>query len=120
MTSPQPPADQTVPFVTVTNWIRAARRCGIDIEALFLAEGVDITQLHPSTATIRPVAVTRIMHRCLSEARRLGCPHHFPIVLGDTFAFEYLSDVETFITTSATLRDAARALTWIRPWSIHC
>ncbi|MFN3886914.1 MAG: helix-turn-helix domain-containing protein [Aquabacterium sp.] len=110
-----PVPDQVVPFVTVTNWIRAARRCGIDIEALFLAEGMDITRLHPSTATIRPAAVARIMHRCLGEARRLGCPHHFPIVLGDTFAFEYLSDVETFISTSATLRDAARALTWIPP-----
>lgn len=107
--------DTPLPFVTVTNWIRAARRCGIDIEALFLAEGVDLAGLHPTTALIRPAVVGRIMHRCLFEAQRLGCPHHFPIVLGDTFAFEYLADVETFISTSATLRDAARALDWIPP-----
>jgi AraC-like DNA-binding protein len=57
----------------------------------------------------------RVMHRCVDETRRAGTGQHFPIVLGESFAFEYLSDVETFITTSASMRDAARALEWIPP-----
>lgn len=104
-----------VPFVTVTNWVRAARLCGIDIEALFHAEGIDMRQLHPETAMVRRDAIQRLMHACMRAAREAGSPQHFPLVLGETFAFEYLSDVETFITTSATLRDAAQALEWIPP-----
>lgn len=104
-----------MPFVTVTNWVRAARLCGIDIEAIFRLEGIDTSTLHPETSVISRDTMQRMMQRCIEETRRVGSPLHFPIVLGDTFAFEYMSDVETFITTSATLRDATRALEWIPP-----
>ena len=106
---------QRIPFVTVTNWVRAARLCGIDIEAVFRREGLDTGFLHPETATVDRLVMQRVMHHCVAETRRIGSPRHFPLVLGETFAFEYLSDVETFITTSATLRDAARSLEWIPP-----
>lgn len=108
-------AGQSVPFVTVTNWVRAARLCGIDIASLFKDEGIDMAALHPQTATVDRHTMQRLMHRCVAETRRAGSPLHFPLVLGDSFAFEYLSDVETFITTSATLREATRALDWIPP-----
>jgi len=108
-------ADLAIPFVTVTNWVRAARLCGIDIETIFREEGVDARNLHPETATIRREPMQRIMERCVEAAHVVGSPRHFPLVLGETFAFEYVADVETFITTSATLRDAARALEWIPP-----
>jgi len=114
MTSPHD-ASQRIPFVTVTNWVRAARLCGIDIEAIFRREGIDTSLLHPETATIDRATMQRVMHHCVAETRRIGSPQHFPLVLGETFAFEYLSDVETFITTSATLRDATRSLEWIPP-----
>lgn len=109
------PIDQPIPFVTVTNWVRAARLCGIDIEAIFRLEGIDTSSLHPETSTVSRDTMQRLMLRCVDETRLAGSPHHFPLVLGETFAFEYMSDVETFITTSATLRDAARALEWIPP-----
>jgi AraC-like DNA-binding protein len=115
MTETPPPPEQPIPFVTVTNWVRAARMCGIDIEAIFRTEGLDTSQLHPETSVIERTVMQRVMHRCVEETRRVGSPLHFPIVLGDTFAFEYLSDVETFITTSSSMRDAARALEWIPP-----
>lgn len=108
-------AEPPIPFVTVTNWVRAARRCGIDIEAIFGAEGLDGAQLHPATATVSRELMQRIMNRCVDDTIRVGSPLPFPIALGETFAFEYLADVDTFITTSATLRDAARALAWIPP-----
>jgi AraC-like DNA-binding protein len=112
---PDPSADQLIPFVTVTNWVRAARLCGIDIEAIFRQECIDTDSLHPETSMISRDTMQGLMQRCVDETRRIGSPKHFPIVLGETFAFEYMSDVETFITTSATLRDAARALEWIPP-----
>lgn len=111
----QADAQQRIPFVTVTNWVRAARLCGIDIEAIFRREGIDTSLLHPETATIDRATMQRVMHHCVAETRRIGSPRHFPLMLGETFAFEYLSDVETFITTSATLREATRSLEWIPP-----
>ncbi|MGE5450211.1 MAG: AraC family transcriptional regulator ligand-binding domain-containing protein [Acidobacteriota bacterium] len=107
--------EPAIPFVTVTNWVRAATQCGIDLAALFQQEGIDVAQLHPESATIRREAMQRIMQRCVDQTRQQARGQHFPIVLGESFAFEYLSDVETFITTSATLRDATRSLEWIPP-----
>lgn len=113
--SPASLDDQQIPFVTVTNWVRAARLCNIDIETIFREEGIDTGSLHPETSTVSRDAMQRIMYRCVDETRQKGSGRHFPVALGETFAFEYMSDVETFITTSASLRDAARALEWIPP-----
>ncbi|MDE2593508.1 MAG: AraC family transcriptional regulator ligand-binding domain-containing protein [Burkholderiales bacterium] len=110
-----PAHEPAIPFVTVTNWVRAATQCGIDLAVMFQEEGIDVTQLHPETATIRREAMQRIMQRCVDQTRQRANGQHFPIVLGESFAFEYLSDIETFITTSATLRDATRSLEWIPP-----
>ena len=115
MTTPSSPAEHPVPFVTVTNWVRAAKLCGIDIGRIFQEEGVDTSNLHPETAVIQRVTMQRVMQRCVEETRALDQGQYFPIVLGETFAFEYMSDVETFITTSPTLREAARSLEWIPP-----
>lgn len=110
-TAPEP----AIPFVTVTNWVRAATHCGVDLAGMFRDEGIDVGSLHPETATIQREAMQRIMQRCVDQTRQQGNGLHFPIVLGESFAFEYLSDIETFITTSATLRDATRSLEWIPP-----
>lgn len=107
--------EPAIPFVTVTNWVRAATQCGIDLASMFRDEGIDVGSLHPETATIQREAMQRIMQRCVDQTRQQANGQHFPIVLGESFAFEYLSDIETFITTSATLRDATRSLEWIPP-----
>lgn len=108
-----PTPDDVIPFVTVTNWIRAAAVCGFNIQPLFREVGLDLTRLHPEQSAISVQALRRLLHRCVQEA--LVCdPHlHFPLVLGETFAFDYLSDVETFITTSPTLREATPVLQWM-------
>lgn len=107
--------EPAIPFVTVTNWVRAATQCGIDLAGMFRDEGIDVGSLHPETATIQREAMQRIMQRCVDQTRQQANGLHFPIVLGESFAFEYLSDIETFITTSATLRDATKSLEWIPP-----
>ncbi|MBC7701428.1 AraC family transcriptional regulator [Aquabacterium sp.] len=114
MTAPAP-VEQPIPFVTVTNWVRAAKLCGIDIGRIFEEEGVDTRNLHPETAVIQRLTMQHVMQRCVDDTRAMGRGQHFPLVLGETFAFEYMSDIETFITTSPTLREAARSLEWIPP-----
>ena len=77
----------------------------------------------PNSASLHAVA-KRVMPGGTSRQAGYWAPHplaverargaYFPFVLGETFAFEYLSDLETFITTSSTLREASRVLSWLR------
>ena len=110
---PDHAANPLVPFLTVTNWVRAANLCSVPILQIFQDEGLDTRTLHPETTRIHLQTLRRIMSRCVEAARSAQSGRYFPIVLGESFAFEYLSDIETFITTSATLREAIRALDWI-------
>lgn len=107
--------DTPIPFVTVTNWSRAAALCGFNIGPLLREVGIDTEHLDPEASVISVQAMRVLMARCVENAQ-LHAPHlHFPVVLGETFAFDYLSDLETFITTSPTLREAMPALQWLRP-----
>ncbi len=111
-----PPAhseDIRVPFVTVTNWVRASHECGIDIAPIFSALGMDMAALHPETATASRHQLQELMKRCIQATIQRGTGQHFPVVLGSTFAFEYFADIDTFLSTSTTLREAAKALDWI-------
>ena len=111
-----PTSDDTpIPFVTVTNWSRAAALCGFNIAPLLREVGIDTDQLDPEASVISVQAMRVLMDRCVESTRQHAPHQHFPIVLGDTFAFDYLSDLETFITTSPTLREAMPALHWLRP-----
>jgi AraC-like DNA-binding protein len=105
--------DTPIPFVTVTNWVRSATLCGFQIEPIFREAGLDLGTLHPTEATITVDAMRLVMERCVEAAQKQDSHLHFPQVLGETFAFEYLSDIETFITTSPTLRAASPALSWL-------
>jgi len=58
-THPEPPLPQRIPFVTVTNWVRAARLCDVDIEDIFRREGLDTRDLHPETSTVDRVTTAR-------------------------------------------------------------
>jgi AraC-like DNA-binding protein len=106
-------APELLPFVTVTNWVRSAARCGFNIEPLLRRAGLDLQKLHPTEARIALPALLQLMNDCVDQARLSAPDLHFPQVLGETFAFDYLSDIETFITTSPTLRDASPALQWL-------
>lgn len=99
-----------LPFNTLPNWIKAAALCGVDLQRLLdeLSLPSDLGRLAESTVT--PVQVAHLMTRCVAETRQ----GHFPFALGETYAFESLPDLETFLATSATLREAATVFDWIR------
>src|ERR671936_372287 len=93
----QPLHDAPIPFITLPNWVKAAAHCGFNIEPIFRELGIQTDLIHLESATV---------------ARSKG--RHFPFVLGETFAFDYLPDLETFVTTSPTLREATRVFDWVR------
>ncbi|HKY92905.1 MAG TPA: AraC family transcriptional regulator ligand-binding domain-containing protein [Nevskiaceae bacterium] len=104
-----PVKDEQVPLITLPNWVKAAAACGFSLEPLIRELGIDVDLVHVESATIARTDFERLMAACVARSRR----RHFPFVLGDTFAFEYLPEIETFLTTSPTLRESARVFEWL-------
>ena len=102
--------DVQVPMITLPNWVKAARACGFSIESVLAELGVEADLMHVESATMSSHDFERIMAACVRRSTR----EHFPLVLGQTFAFEYLPDVEAFLTTSSTLRESTRIFEWLR------
>jgi AraC-like DNA-binding protein len=109
--APAVSAADRLPFLTLTNWVRSAARCGINIERVFHDAGVQTDLIHLESATVGVETLRRVINACVAQAAQ---GQHFPFVLGETFAFEYVPDVETFLTTSPNLREAFRVFEWIR------
>lgn len=108
---PQPlPHEQPLPFITLPNWVKAAALCGFNIQPVFDELGIETDLLHLEDATISRPLLEQVMSACVARSRE----QHFPFVLGETFAFDYLPDIGTFLATSPTLRDAARVFDWVR------
>lgn len=105
-----PMHNQPIPFITLPNWVKAAAHCGFNIQPIFRDLGIQTDLIHLESATIEPALLSKMMDACIAQSPK----HHFPFVLGETFAFEYLPDIETFLTTSSTLREAARVFDWVR------
>jgi AraC-like DNA-binding protein len=102
-------SNETVPLITLPNWVKSAAACGFSIEPVFRELGIDLDLLHVESAHLLRSDFERLMEVCVARSPR----RHFPLVLGETFAFEYLPELETFVTTSATLRESARIFDWL-------
>lgn len=103
-------AEERVPLITLPNWVKAAAACGFSIGDVFTELGIEPDLLHAERATISAADMGRTMAACVARSKR----RHFPFALGQTFAFEYLPELETFLTTSQTLRESARVFEWLR------
>jgi AraC-like DNA-binding protein len=105
-----PLRETPIPFITLPNWVKAAAQCGFNIEPVFRELGVQTDLIHLESATITMPVLEKAMAACVARARR----KHFPFVLGETFAFDYLPDLDTFLATSSTVREAIRVFDWVR------
>ncbi|WP_168146920.1 helix-turn-helix transcriptional regulator [Solimonas marina] len=102
--------EQPLPFITLPNWVKAASLCGFNIQPVFDELGIETDLIHLEHATISRPLLEQVMIQCVARARS----QHFPFVLGETFAFDYLPDIGVFLATSPTLRDATRVFEWVR------
>jgi len=102
-----PSAPDAIPFAAANSWIRAALQCRFNINPLFEAAGVDVSA--SGMPRIRKAALVQLMQQCVLQAAPAS---HFPLVMGDLFAFDHLPALETFLATSPTLRQSLPALTW--------
>ena len=103
---------EPIPFITLTNWVKAATQCGFNIEPVFREAGIEMDLIHLESATVSAPLLQKVMDACVTRNR--DPTQHFPFVLGETFAFDYLPDIDTFLATSPTLRDGLRVFDWVR------
>lgn len=108
--------NDSIPLLTLTSWVKAAAKCGFSIEPIFERVGIpaDLTQLEK--VRVSPLKLLALLQHCVEAARaaaRGPGPHpHYPFVLGESFAFEFMPELETYLTTSSTLREAVKATGW--------
>lgn len=112
MPAPLHPHPLPIPFITLPNWVKAAAQCGFNIAPVFRAAGIETDLIHLESATVEAPLLQQVMDACV--ARTAGTDQHFPFVLGETFAFDYLPDIDTFLATSPNLREAFRVFDWVR------
>jgi len=112
--SPTAPVPASIPFFSLPNWLSAAGHCGIDLGAILAEVGVDLATIEPQTTRVSCEAIARAMTICAVETHRRHPDRHFPFVLGTHFVFQYVPDIETFLATCGSLRDAERVFDWVR------
>ena len=105
-----------IPMFMLSAWIKAATRCGFNVQPLFKEAGIKIDLIRLEEARVSPLQLISLLEQCVA----LSPDKYFPVMLGDTFAFESLPEIETLLTTSPTLRDALKAAELARlvvlPW----
>lgn len=101
---------ESVRFVSIGSWIKAAVHCQINIEPLLRRAGIADALRSDPTPPIRVQDMAELMAHCTQQAAKGCC---FPLELGELFAFDRLPALETFLTTAATPRDALAALHWV-------
>ncbi len=105
-----------IPLFMLSAWIKAATKCGFNVQPLFKEAGIKIDLIRLEDARVSPLQLISLLEQCVA----LSPNKHFPLVLGDTFAFESLPEFETLLATSSTLREALRvadlARRMVLPW----
>jgi AraC-like DNA-binding protein len=104
---------EEVPFHGLTAWVRAATQCRFNISPMFSAAGLDMSSNVPR---IRKGALIELMKRCVAQA---APHHHFPLVLGELYAFDHLPALDTFMSSISSLRDALPAMAWVNRLMPH-
>lgn len=107
---PASKAEEQVPLITLPNWVKAAAACGFSIGDVFADLGIEADLSNVERATLARSDMERLISACV----RRSTERHFPFALGETFAFEYLPELGTFLATSATLRESTRVFDWLR------
>ena len=105
----------TVPMLSLTSWLKAGSRCGINAMDFFEDRGLHLDLAHLQHTRIPPMHQLKALNDCTQAAKRA----HFPLVLGDTLVFDHAPTAEAFLATCPTMRDALTLTDWAQvfnPW----
>lgn len=118
---------ELIPLLTLTSWVKAAAVCGFSLQPILQELGIEADLSRLDSTRVPPLTVLELLVACTQAADRAqaargtaagtpthSSPHssHYPFVLGESFAFEFMPELETFLTTATTPREALRAAGW--------
>lgn len=109
MNHPYLSQQELVSFVPLPSWIRAAVRCGFAIAPVLQEIGIQVMDSGTHGIVITQQQSFRLIEACV--ARAAGA--HFPFVFGDTSALESIPEVQAYICSCPTLREAVQYYNWV-------
>lgn len=100
----------TVSFVPLPSWIRAAVRCGFPIAPVLHEIGIPTIGSATHGIVITQQQSFQLMEACVARAKGA----HFPFVFGENSALESIPEVQDYICSCVTLRDAIQYFKWVQ------
>lgn len=102
-----------VPAIIIPTMVKVAARMGLSVPRLLSISGLDDSFLNV-TENVIPFSY---MNRFIAAMEELSDLPSIGLYIGSDLSFDYLRDLERFITTSSTAREAIRALTLFERFS---
>lgn len=99
-----------VSFVPLLSWIKAAVRCGFAIAPVLDEIGIAVVDSGSHGIVITQQQSYRLIQACVDRAQGA----HFPFVLGENAAVESIPEVQAYICSCVSLRDALQHYNWVR------
>jgi len=103
-------SQQNISFIPLPSWIKAATRCGFAIYPVLKELGVNISESSPNGITLSVDQSKLLVVACTARARG----EHFPFAFGDCFAIDAVPEMDNFLATSSTLREAIKVFDWVQ------
>jgi AraC-like DNA-binding protein len=107
----QPP---TISFRDVSLLARVATLCGFDIESVLAEIGIRLADMQDGNAHADLGVISALMDLSIRRSTRA----HYPFVLGEHYGFEHTPEIQTFLATSSSLREALWMLDFL-PYFVH-
>lgn len=99
---------ETINFQMLASLANAARRCDIDLNSVMQELKLEIDMSGDPRRRISLSCFSSLFSAV--EARKPS--QHFPLVFGDSFNFDGLPELATFVTSASTPQEAMRVLDW--------
>ena len=105
-----------IPLPGMDSWAKAAADCGFALEDVFNEVGIQLE----GQSSVGPLVSTETFLKALAACSARAQSHHFPLALGDAFVFDRFQQLDAFLLTSASLRQAIEVFPLLRafqlPW----
>lgn len=99
---------ETINFQMLASLANAARRCEIDLNSVMQELKLEIDM----TGDPRRRMSLSCFNSLFMAVDSRDPSHHFPLVFGDSFNFDGLPELATFVTSASTPQEAMRVLDW--------
>jgi AraC-like DNA-binding protein len=99
---------ETINFQMLASLANAARHCDIDLNSVMQELKLEIDM---SGDPRRRMSLS-CFDSLFNAVRARQPKHHFPLVFGDSFNFDGLPELATFVTSASTPQEAMRVLEW--------